>query len=180
MSNTTVIGIDPVERPRSRQPAYWIFLPLVLASLWYLQLNIPLVKAASWWTPGVPILALVAGLVGPICRALGLGRAALICALPILGFYWTLSFYLMIGFTVAGKGPLGLIYFWYFFFPPLIVAIATTTSFAWTAGPDWALGCVGVGLACSIVAIALGPASKVREHLRKWEFKSRCTRGNIL
>jgi hypothetical protein len=163
MANPTVIGIDPVERPRSRQPAYWIFLPLVLASLWYLQLTIPLVKAASWWTVGVPILALVAGLVGPICRALGLGRAALICAVLILGFYWTLSFYLMIGFTMAGKGPLGLIYFWYFFFPPLIVAIATTISFAWTAGLDWALGCVGVGLACGIVAIALGPASKVRE-----------------
>lgn len=114
MASTTVIGTDPVERPRSRQPAYWIFLPLVLASLWYLHVTIPLAKAASWWTVGVPILVLIAGLTGPICRALGLRRAALICAVLILGFYWTLSFYLMIGITTAG--PLGLIYFWYFFF----------------------------------------------------------------
>jgi hypothetical protein len=159
MANTTVIGTDPVERPSSR-PAYWIFLPLVLASLWYLQITIPLAKAASWWTVAVPILALIAGLTGPICRALGLRCAALICAVLVLGLYWTLSFYL-IGLTTAG--PLGLIYFWYFFFPPLIVAIATTISFARTAGPGWAFGCVGVGLACGIVAIALAAASKVRE-----------------
>lgn len=93
----------------------------------------------SW----VPILALIAGLTGPICRALGLRCAALICAVLVLGLYWTLSFYLMIGFTTAG--PLGLIYFWYLFFPPLIAAIATTISLARTAGPGWALGCVGVG-----------------------------------
>lgn len=166
MANTTVLAIDPGKRPRCGQPAYWIFLPLILASLWYLYLTLALVEGAPWWTVGVSILVLIAGLAGPICRALGFGRAALICAVLIVGFYWTLSFYLIIGLTMAGGSPLKLIYFWYFSFPPLIAAIATTISLARTAGTDWALACVGVGLTCGMTCIALGPASKVRE--RSW------------
>jgi hypothetical protein len=163
MADNTDISSKAAGKRGSRPPAYWIFSPLVLIYAWSLYWIISFAKTFSWWTVFIAFLALLASFAGPVCRAVGLTKAASICAAMVIGLYWTLTFFLTIGFMIAGKTPLALIYFWYIFFPPIIIAIATTISLARSAGHEWALGCIGAGFAFGVLALALGPASKTRD-----------------
>jgi len=161
VANNTGIGVEAARKPGSRPPAYWIFSPLILVSAWSFYWIASFAKTVSWWTVLMAFLALLASFAGPVCRALGLSKAALICAATVIGLYWTLTFYVLAGFMIAN--PLALIYFWPFIVLPVIISVATTISFARSAGIEWAFGCIGAGFALAVLAIALGPASKKRD-----------------
>ncbi len=143
-------------------PAYWLFMPGVAASVFFLFKAVPRRTNAYKIEMVFALLLLVLGFVGPSCRALGHRVTASVCAFVALCSYWTLTFFLL--FAFASATPAAILYFWFWTLPPVIISVAATISFANRVGSRWALGSVGVGFVCGmlVAGIAVGTKSSVR------------------
>ncbi len=145
----------------SRMPTYWLFMPGVAASLFFLFKAVPRRTNAYKIEVGLALLMLVLGFVGPSCRAPGHRVAASVCAFVVLCSYWTLTFSLL--FAFANATPAAILYFWFWTLPPVIISVAATISFANRVGSQWALSSVGVGLVCGmfVAGMAIGTKSSL-------------------
>jgi hypothetical protein len=153
---------ETVSNRISGAPAYWLFMPAVSASLFFLFKAIPRHTSAYKIEVGLALLMLVLGFVGLSYRALGHRVTAAVCAFVVLCSYWTLTFFLL--FAFASATPAAILYFWFWTLPPVIISVAATISFANGVGSRWALGSVGVGFVCGMLVadIAVGTKSSVR------------------
>jgi len=141
----------------SAAPAYWVFISSVAVWAVYLHAVIPRVVRGYWIAIGLPVLTLVAGLVGPICRAFGKNVVAWFCGMVVLGAYWTLTFMALFVFVI---NPEIVLYFWVLAIPVGVITAASTLSFFKREGSTWALLGVGLGLVCSILVMTLWLAER--------------------
>src|SRR6267378_4508374 len=89
------------------------------------------------------LLVFVPGFAGPLFRALGQTVLSSVCAVIVIGSYWTITFFLLFAYTP--ESVFGLLYVSIFFVPALGFAIAATISLARRLRVEWAFSTVGVG-----------------------------------
>jgi hypothetical protein len=161
MSPITTASGNSQAQPRTRPPAYWIFLPGIVVPVCCLYVLIPRALTGFWVVVGVSLLVLVPALAGPLCRAFHFNLAASVCGVVVLAFYWAIAFFFLI--TLWSASPMMFLYFWYLIIPPLAINLAATFSCARRVGFEWALTGVGVGFVCSVILLALAPRPRLSE-----------------
>jgi hypothetical protein len=144
-------------KTRPNSPAYWIFLPGLLASTYILweMLSQPWRRSAEI---ALTLLFFFPSLAGLICLALGQRVASFVCGMTVVGLYWTATFFLLFAYT--RESWVGLIYVIQLFLPAVFIALATTDSMNKRLGHSWGLGTVGIGLLCGAIGAGAVVASK--------------------
>ena len=148
-------------RPTTNAPAYWIFLPGLVTFILFLALANPLATGYRLIV-GLSAFSQTPALFGLIFRILKKQKAALWCSAIVVGLYWACTFFLF--FHYARQTLIGLIYMWMVFIPVAFISVATSISLARSVGSEWALGSVGMGFFCGLVAISALQASKESEY----------------
>jgi hypothetical protein len=156
----TLASVSPAgsskHRANPKTPAYWIFLPALLASGYLIvvslsRLSSPLTPPNIFrWTLVLAVFVFLVSLVGPSCRALNRNLAASICAAIILGLYWASGAYI-VGMT--WHPIVGLFYFWPLWLPVIFVAVSVAISCTRRLDSRWTAGGVVIGGFCGFLAI---------------------------
>ncbi len=137
MSNSSAnIGNSEGSAP-PKTPAYWVFLPGLAVSTYVLVEASP--RASAYH--GAIELALLVFVPGPLFRALGQTVLSSVCAVIVIGSYWTITFFLLFAYTP--ESVFGLLYVSIFFVPALGFAIAATISLVRRLRVEWAFSTVG-------------------------------------
>jgi hypothetical protein len=152
----------------SGTPAYWLFMPGVAASVFFLFKAVPRRTNAYRIEVGLALLMLSLGFVGPICRALGHRVTASVCAYFVLCSYWTLTFLLL--FALFFATSVAILYFWFWTLPPVLISVAATISFANRIGSQWALSSVVVGLVCGMIVAGIAIETKSSIHRTAYNY----------
>ena len=137
----------------SGAPAYWLFVPGIAASVFFLFKAVPSRTNGYRTGAGLVLLMLVLGFVGPIARALGHRVAASVYGFVVLCCYWTVTFFIL--FALASATPLAILYFWFFTLPPVVTSVAATISFANRVSSRWAISGVVVGFVCGVLVASI-------------------------
>jgi hypothetical protein len=160
MSNSsTNIGNSEGSAP-PKTPAYWVFLPGLAVSTYVLVEASPHASAYHGAIE-LALLVFVPGFAGPLFRALGQTVLSSVCAVIVIGSYWTISFLLL--FWSTAESVVALLYVSIFFVPALGFAIAATISLARRLRVEWAFSTVGVGFLCGVIGAATFLAAKRSE-----------------
>src|SRR6266851_6606604 len=164
MSNSSAnIGNSEGSAP-PKTPAYWVFLPGLAVSAYVLWAASPR-ASTNHGAIELALLVFVPGFTGPLFRALGQTVLSSVCAVIVIGSYWTISFFLLFAYTP--ESVFGLLDVSIFFVPALGFAIAATISLVRRLRIEWAFSTVGVGFLCGVIGAATLLASKRSE--LSWE-----------
>jgi hypothetical protein len=167
ISATSSKATELQSKTRPNTPAYWIFL-LGLALPMYVFWDWDVIAYRFGRGPimGLVLFVFVPCVVGPFCRALGQNMAAAACAGIVVGFYWTVTSFLV--FVNARESFLELLirllYMAELFLPAVFIALATTASMSKRLGPGWAFGALGAGFLCGAIWAGAAVAAKEAAH----------------
>ncbi len=154
MSDGSTTITDSRESRPPQTPAYWVFLPGLVASAYALVASAHLLgvsnpRGNNRASIELALLVFVPAFAGPLFRALRQKVLASACAVAVIGSYWAVCFLMLFVYSVYA-----LLFFWIYLVPAVGLAIAATISLARRLGGIWAFSPVGVGLLCGIIGAA--------------------------
>jgi hypothetical protein len=142
---------------RPNTPAYWIFIPALAFSgffvaswLAFLNHHSPQ-KSGDYWAGASCMIVFLTALAGPFCRALGRHRAASIIAAITLALYWAIGASFFCGSTA--RSVVGLLYFWPLTLLALVIIIPATISSSRRLNPGWTFASSGIGAFCGVIVM---------------------------